>query len=109
MNPIKRFARYVLSTELRVLQSTIVKQESDIEFLSRHHSHLSDELAEATARFQTRPVEKIYGLSKEVFENRVVQKLENPLITASSNTEYASYLLGIQRALRVMEKEVVHK
>jgi hypothetical protein len=54
------------------------------------------------------PVEKtVYGIHRDTYNKLVVQKLENTLINNSTTPHQVGYLLGIQRALRVVEQEIV--
>lgn len=92
MGILKRLARFILGTELAVLRSTIRQQESKVQELEASLS---------------RPPEVKYGITRQAFQVSVVNKLEQPLLVSTSSAEYGMYCLGIQRALSVMEKEVV--
>lgn len=96
MSYLKRLARRILGTELAVLRSTIRQQEELVASLQ----------AEKESYLSQAPTVK-YGITRAAFQKQVVNKLEQPLINNSSNHDYGIYCLGIQRALSVMEKEVV--
>lgn len=96
MGILKRLARLILGKELAVIRATIKSQEEDLRLLS---AKLESSLS--------RPPEVKYGITRQAFTSQVVNKLEQPLIVSTSSSEYGMYCLGIQRALSVMEKEVV--
>lgn len=97
MNILEKFARFILKAQLSTLHHTIINQESAIHHLSADVTKLRES------------PEKVYGISVEAFNKSVVQKLEQPVVVGNSSEVYASYLLGIQRALTVVYNEVVHK
>jgi hypothetical protein len=49
----------------------------------------------------------VYAVHRDTFNKQVVQRLEQPVINSQSTKEQVAYLLGIQRALTVMDKELV--
>lgn len=94
MNLLKRFARYILRNDLQLFKSTIQTLEADLSVSKTPNTEVV--------------VEKVYGISKEVFEEKVVKKLESPIVSSNTSATQAAYLLGIQRALDIIESEVVH-
>lgn len=97
MGILKRFARFILGTELAVLRATIKQQEQIIQ-------SNTEELVASLSR----PPEIKYMVTRPVFNKLVKDKLEQPLLISSSSAEYAAYCTGIQRALSVMERELVN-
>lgn len=84
-----RFARRVLGNEIAVL--TVQRDAA----LSR-----VEELEKGPREIQ-------YAIHRDTFQKLVVDKIEQPLINSSTTDTQAAYLVGIQRALSVVERELV--
>lgn len=84
----KSLARRILSKELAVLREALEEQ-------TRQNVYLSNT-----------PQVK-YVLTRQVFTKQIKERIEQPYIVNNATAEYSAYLLGIQRALAVVEKELV--
>lgn len=104
-----RFARAVLRTDLQRLRSTLTQQEELIQDLRQQNFRLLGDLS--TAKLERPEPEKVqvYGVHQEAMDNVVNKYLAQPILDKECNAEYASWCLGIQWAITVFRRELVHK
>lgn len=86
----RKFASRVLGTEIAAL-----KAERDAA-LSRVENLLSNPVVETTT-----------VVHRDIYKRLILDNLEVPLVNSSTTPTQAAYLLGMQRVLRVVEKELV--
>lgn len=88
---LKRFALWLLKYKIHDMERQI--------------HWLTEEVAALSKRKD--PTHSTGALSKEVYKVKVLQPLSNPGISSTSTAHEVSFKLGVQYALRHVEKEVV--
>lgn len=88
---LKRFAMWLLKYKIHDL-------ERQIHWLTEENNALSS---------RKDPKHSTGVLTKEVYRVKVLQPLSNPIISSTSSVHEVAFKLGIQYALRHVEKEVV--
>ncbi len=91
----KWLARRILGKELTLLRNTLEEQAFEV-------SRLTDQVDSLSKA----PLIE-YKITREVYKKHIVDKLDNPVVNSTVSPHQAGYLLGIQRALRVVEELVV--
>lgn len=88
---LKRLAAWLLEREIRDLNR-------QIHWLTEENNTLSS---------RKDPKHSTGVLTKEVYRVKVLQPLSNPILSSTSSVHEVAFKLGVQYALRHVEKEVV--
>lgn len=77
------------------------------------HNRLVDKTAGLERVIENLSITKDYersvsgALSREVYEAKVLKQMDNTIITSADTPSSTAFKMGVQHALRVMEREVV--
>lgn len=110
----KALARRILGKELALLESALREAEQEAarspsivqSCLYGQALQTIKELEEQLDSLSKAPLIE-YKITREVYKKHIVDKLEQPMVNSTVTPHQAAYLLGIQRALKVVEEMVV--
>lgn len=102
----KWLARRILGKELTLLRNTLSHQELRLHQLTDQLTRQKQIQEETLNSLSKAPLIE-YKITREVYKKHIVDKLDNPVVNSTVSPHQAGYLLGIQRALRVVEELVV--
>lgn len=86
----------------RFVVPAIQKQRDAFLAQFKHQEQMIENLSRAK---ENSPVSG--ALSREVYEAKVLKQMDNTIITSTDTPSSTAFKMGVQHALRVMEREVV--